>query len=76
MMVGLAIMTNIRRISRYLDLKREQEMVQKQGNKGQKCPENSPLFSILLNTKFNLSLFAIQILAISPLGLVNLSLLQ
>ena len=42
MMVGSAIMTNVRRISRYLDLKTEQEMVQKQGNKGQKCSENSP----------------------------------
>ena len=76
MMVGSAIMTNVRRISRYLDLKTEQEMVQKQGNKGQKCPENSPLYSFLLNTKFNLSLFVIKIYAISPFRLVNSCLLQ
>ena len=44
MMVGSAIMTNVRRISRYLDLKTEQEMVQEQGKKGQKCSENSPLY--------------------------------
>ena len=76
MMLGSAIMTNVRRISRYLDLKREQELVQKQGIKGQNGSDNSPLFSLLLNTKFNLPLFAIKILAISPFRLVNLSLLQ
>ena len=76
MMMGSAIMANGRRISRYLDLKTEQKMVQKEGNKGQKCPENSPLYSFLLNTKFNLSLFAIKILAISPFRLVNVSLLR
>ena len=69
-------MTNVRRISRYPYLKREEEMVQKQGSKGQKCPENSPLFSFLLSTIFNLSLFAVKILSISPYRLVNLSLLQ
>jgi hypothetical protein len=76
MMVGSAIMTNVRRISRYLDLKREQDMVQKQGKKDQKCSEKSSLFSFLLNTKFDLSLFAIKILSLSPFRLVNLSLLQ
>jgi hypothetical protein len=41
MMVGSAIMTYVRHISRYLDLKTEHETVRKQGNKGQKCPENT-----------------------------------
>ncbi len=34
-------MKYVRHISRYLDLKTEHEMVRKQGNKGQKCPENT-----------------------------------
>ena len=76
LMVGSAMMTNVRRISCYLDLKREQEMVQKLGQERQKSPEAFPLFSFLLNIKFTFSLFAEKILAIGPFRLVNLSLLQ
>ena len=56
MMVGSAMMTNVRRISRYLGLKREQEMAQKQGQERQKNPEASPLFPFLLNINFYFSL--------------------
>ena len=75
-MVGSAMMTNVRRISRYLDLKREHEMVQKQGQEKHKSPEASPLFPFLLNIKFKFSLFAEKLLAVGPFRLVNLSLLQ
>jgi hypothetical protein len=55
MMVGLAMMTNVRRISRYLNLKREHEMLQKQGKEEQICPKNSALFSYLVKIKSKIS---------------------
>lgn len=76
MMVGSAMMANVRRISRYLDLKREQEMVQKQGQEGSKQPENAPFLSFLLSTKSKFSIFLVNSLTISPFKTINLSLLQ
>jgi len=76
MMVGSAMMTNVKRISRYLDLKREQVMVQKQGQEGQKKPESAPLLSLLLYSKLKFLLFLANSLRISPVMLFNLSFLQ
>jgi len=50
-MVVSAMMTNGRRISRFLNLKREHEMLQKQGKEEQIRPKNSALFSLLVKNK-------------------------
>jgi hypothetical protein len=76
MMLGSAIMTNVRRITRYLDLKREQDMVQKQAKKDQKCSEKSSLFSFLCDEISDLLSFMLKNIAISPFRLVNSSLFQ
>jgi hypothetical protein len=48
MLVGSAMMTNVRRIQRYLDTRRRQEMDQKQFQKVQESPRVSPLSSFFV----------------------------
>jgi hypothetical protein len=55
MMVVSAMMTNGRRISRFLNLKREHEMLQKQGKEEQIRPKNSALFSYVVKIKSKIS---------------------
>jgi len=76
MMMASAMMTNVRRIQSCLDAKRKPKKSQDQGKEDQKHSEKPPLFSFLLNKTFDFFYLLVIILEISPLRLVNLSLLQ
>jgi len=76
MIVGSAMMTNVRRISRYLDPKREQKMGKKPGQKSQKSSETSPSSPFLFDKIYNFVTFKTKISDNNPFRLSDLTLLQ